>query len=169
MKIASPLGSLAGGLAGAGLGALAGFGADEALDGVDLKGIEDKITGATGLTPPMEHSMHAAHQALNGHGATIGAVLGGIDGARQGSKIAECWATEYFKLAALGLVRPLPANHFAAPGTNINPMAGNALKVRTRPNIKPQLSSESSGSLQAPAITPGVPAKMAAAFAFFVN
>ena len=80
------------------------------------------------------------------------------------------WATEYFaKLAALGLVRPLPGNMHASPGANINPLAGNALKVRTRPNIKPQLSSDSSASLQTPAIAPGAPAKVAEAFAFFVN
>ena len=81
----------------------------------------------------------------------------------------ESWATEYFKIAALGLVRPLPANHYAVPGSVINPAAGNALKMRTRPNIKPQMSNESSSHLAAPAIVPGVPAKIAEAFAFLFN
>lgn len=175
LKQSSALGSIIGGLGGAGIGALTGLGAETALEGVDLPGVEKSVTDVTGLQPAVP--LQDIHSALKGHGAMIGGVIGGLHGAGQGSKLAtkdiqmdnEFWATEYFKLAALGLVRPLPANMHATPGANVNPMAGNALKVRTRPNIKPQMSADSSASLQAVPIAPGVPAKMAEAFAFFCH
>jgi len=110
---------------------------------------------------------------LTGGGAAAGALAGGALGNRLTSrpKVATALLLDYFKMANLGLVRPLPADMHAVPGTNLNTLAGNGLKVRTRPNVKPQFTNESSGSLQTvgikPGVAPGVPAKIADAFAFF--